>query len=73
MEENKPLEVAKGLREIWDNYSPIHERLIEIAISIEILGECGEKERTQIEDLKSDCEDIALALSKILEGENDAV
>lgn len=68
-----PMEVTKQLREIWDNYSPIHERLIDIAMNIEIFGECGEKERNQIEDLKSDCEDIALALSKVLEGEANAV
>ena len=62
--------IAQKLREIWDNYENVHARLIEIATDIELYGECSEHERLEIEELRNECEDIAVALDAILQ-END--
>lgn len=67
------IEVAERLRGLWEDKENVHARLIDIASEIERNGEYGDVERYAVEDLKTACEDMAAALSEVLEGNHAGI
>lgn len=61
------MDTADKLREIWEERENVMARLLDIKSDIERNGVISQDERDGIAELKSECEDIAHDLGRILE------
>lgn len=57
-----------ALRELSNDYSPVNDRLFEVATRIEMYGELSEKEAEELQLILADCLQIALGVTTVLTG-----
>ena len=55
-------------RELWENHSPITERIFEAARAIERDGEITKEHLTEIETVSLECLEISKKLGELLQG-----